>query len=247
MRRWPGCFLFGVVAQVFLIGLYLFNHQSIDAHATFGWMLHLSPILVLLFAFLARAGRSHWLWALALALVVFIVPILAVMRDSNPVVAALHPVGAMLAFGLAAIVAWKSLGAAAHAGRRADASRRRRGDLVRRAPAADNQWLLRPASAEQMLEAGNRSSTGSPRRGTSGFVGSDTASVSEWHRGRPGGRRAMTLLHSAVHDPGAAMRWVAITSLIVLIALLITLVVSGPGAAPSFGLTSDPASTLWSW
>ena len=104
-------FLAGIVGQVFLIGLYLFNHQSIDAHATFGWMLHLSPILILLFAFLARAGRSHWLWALALAVVVFIVPILAIMRSSNPVVAALHPVAAMLAFGLAAIVAWKSLGA----------------------------------------------------------------------------------------------------------------------------------------
>jgi hypothetical protein len=36
---------------------------------------------------------------------VFIVPILVSLRDSAPVIAALHPVGALLAFWLAIVVA----------------------------------------------------------------------------------------------------------------------------------------------
>jgi hypothetical protein len=40
-----------------------------------------------------------------LAAVVFVVPILATMRDGTPVLAALHPVGAILAFWMAIVVA----------------------------------------------------------------------------------------------------------------------------------------------
>ena len=40
-----------------------------------------------------------------MAAVVFVVPILATLRDSAPVFAALHPVGAIFAFWLAIVVA----------------------------------------------------------------------------------------------------------------------------------------------
>lgn len=103
-------FLIGLATQVFLIGLYLFNRAdsgALAAHQGLGWVLHLAPLLVLLFAYLARAGRGHWLWALALAVVVLIVPILATM-SSTPLVAALHPVGAMISFALGAVVAWNA-------------------------------------------------------------------------------------------------------------------------------------------
>lgn len=103
-------FLVGLVAQVFFIGLGLFaGSQNLALHRDFGWMLHLAPILVLIAAALARAGRLHWLWALALALVVFIVPILPSLRGDAPVAAALHPVGAIAAFWLATVVARNSL------------------------------------------------------------------------------------------------------------------------------------------
>lgn len=102
-------FLAGLVFQVFLIGLGLFGDPANRAtHATFGWILHLSPLLVLPFAVLSRAGREHWLWALALAVVVFLVPIFATMRSSSAVLAALHPVSALLAFAIAAVVAYNS-------------------------------------------------------------------------------------------------------------------------------------------
>ena len=101
-------FLVGVVVQVFLIGLALFGSASTENHVTLGWILHVVPIVILLAAALSRSGGRHWQWALALAVVVFIVPILATMRDT-PVIAALHPVGALASFALAIVVAWNSL------------------------------------------------------------------------------------------------------------------------------------------
>src|SRR5688572_26934693 len=69
-------FVAGLVFQVFLIGLGLFGDPAYRAaHAGFGWLLHLWPLLVVVFAALSRAGSRHWQWALALAVVVFLVPI----------------------------------------------------------------------------------------------------------------------------------------------------------------------------
>ena len=40
----------------------------------------------------------------------------------------------------------------------------------------------------------------------------------------------------------------ALVALAVLVlAVLATLVFTGPGSSPNFGLTTDPASGLWSW
>ena len=101
----------GLVVQVFLIGLGLLGRSpsGIDLHRNFGWVVHLLPLPVLLFAALSRAGSRHWQWALALAVVVFLVPIFALMRDSVPVLAALHPVAAVIAFPISLVVAMNSL------------------------------------------------------------------------------------------------------------------------------------------
>lgn len=105
-------FLVGVVVQVFFIGLGLFaDGDGIELHRNLGWILHLAPLLVLAAAAVSRAGQRHWLTALALAVVVFIVPILATMRDDSPLIAALHPVAAVLAFWLAIVVAQNSIAA----------------------------------------------------------------------------------------------------------------------------------------
>ncbi len=99
-------FLFGVVVQVFFIGLALFAaSENIELHVNLGWILHLVPILILIAAAAARAGRRRILEVAALAAVVFVVPILATLRESMPVAAALHPVGALLAFWLSIVVA----------------------------------------------------------------------------------------------------------------------------------------------
>jgi nicotinamide riboside transporter PnuC len=99
-------FVAGVVLQVFFIGLGLFaGSENLELHVSFGWILHLFPVLILLAAALARAGRTRILQAAALAVTVFIVPILATLRADTPVAAAFHPVGALLAFWLAIVVA----------------------------------------------------------------------------------------------------------------------------------------------
>ena len=117
MVRWSRVLYFGLswayvlalAFQVFLIGLGLpqlgNSSGSIEFHRDFGWIVHLLVFLVLLFAALSRAGRTHWGWALALTVVVFMVPLFVGMRGSNPSLAALHPVSAALAFALAVIVA----------------------------------------------------------------------------------------------------------------------------------------------
>ncbi len=99
-------FVAGVVVQVFFIGLGLFGAQDdFELHVSLGWILHLFPLLILAAAAVARAGRTRILQATALAVTVFIVPILVSLRADSPVAAALHPVGALLAFWLAIVVA----------------------------------------------------------------------------------------------------------------------------------------------
>lgn len=100
-------FVAGVVLQVFFIGLGLFVGSGYrELHADFGWtILHLSPLIILVAAPVARAGRTRILQAAALAVTLWIVPILAAVRADAPVAAALHPVAALLAFWLAIVVA----------------------------------------------------------------------------------------------------------------------------------------------
>jgi hypothetical protein len=99
-------FVVGILLQVFFIGLGLFvKPQNFDLHVNFGWLLHLGPLPILAAAALAGAGRTRILQAAGLAVTFFIVPILAAIRADSPWAAAFHPVGALLGFWLATVVA----------------------------------------------------------------------------------------------------------------------------------------------
>lgn len=99
-------FVVAVLLQVFFIGLGLFvESKNLELHRNFGWILHLAPLPVLVAAALARAGRTRILQATGLVVVIFLVPILAAVRSDLPYAAALHPVGALLAFWLATVLA----------------------------------------------------------------------------------------------------------------------------------------------
>jgi hypothetical protein len=99
-------FVAGIVLQVFFIGLALFDGpENFKLHTDFGWLLHLGPLPILVAAALAGAGRMRILQGVALAVVFFFVPILAAIRADAPWAAAFHPVGALLGFGLAVVVA----------------------------------------------------------------------------------------------------------------------------------------------
>jgi hypothetical protein len=99
-------FVAGILLQVYFIGLGVFSSSDYnEVHATFGWILHLVPPFILLGAALARAGRTQIIRSVILAILIFFVPILAAIRADAPLAAAFHPVGAVLAFVLATLVA----------------------------------------------------------------------------------------------------------------------------------------------
>jgi len=99
-------FVVGILLQVYFAGLGLFvGSKGFDLHASFGWLLHLGPLPILVAAGLARAGRRLILQSAALAVTFFFVPILAAIRADAPYTAAFHPVAAVLGFLLATVVA----------------------------------------------------------------------------------------------------------------------------------------------
>src|SRR3954452_14574730 len=91
----------GIVVQVFLAGLGIFGAESFEAHETFGGILHGLTILVFLLAIAGpRTGRTIGM-GFGLAALVTIQISLVGARDDAPGLAALHPVLALFALGLA--------------------------------------------------------------------------------------------------------------------------------------------------
>lgn len=90
-----------VVVQVFLAGLGIFGAASYDAHKSFGGILHAITALLLILAIAGpRTGRDIGMAAALLVLVTIQIALVGT-RDSAPGLAALHPVLALAAMGLA--------------------------------------------------------------------------------------------------------------------------------------------------
>jgi len=104
-------FLAGLVVQVFLAGLGMFSDDPRDVglHIDLGWILHLAPVLVLAAAAIGRAGRDTLLWAAALVVSVGVQPFLPALADTSLILAALHPVNALVMFWIAVRLAIASL------------------------------------------------------------------------------------------------------------------------------------------
>ena len=100
-------FLIGIVLQVFLAGVGFFvpGLDSFSYHRSLGWLLHLTPLLVLVFASVARSGRDTIWLTVALAVLMAIQPFLPELRTNAPFLAALHPVNALAIFWLAQAIA----------------------------------------------------------------------------------------------------------------------------------------------
>jgi hypothetical protein len=90
-------FLAGLMFQIFLAGVGLFDKSAgFGAHAGLGWILHLVPVLLLVVGGLGRVGWRLIAWNGLLLLLVGVQPFLPGMRGSAPLLAALHPVNAVL-------------------------------------------------------------------------------------------------------------------------------------------------------
>ncbi|RPH35316.1 MAG: hypothetical protein EHM90_04505 [Chloroflexi bacterium] len=70
--------------------------------------MHLFPVLILIAAAVGRVGRPTLLWVGALVAVTLIQPLLPAIGRDSPVVAALHPVLALVMFAITARLAWAS-------------------------------------------------------------------------------------------------------------------------------------------
>ena len=103
-------FVAAIVVQVFLagVGLFVRGFDTFSYHRALGWLLHLGPLVVVLFAWGAHPGRTTmWLSGL-LILLVGIQPFLPAMRDDLPFVAALHPVNALAIFAVGLVIALRA-------------------------------------------------------------------------------------------------------------------------------------------
>jgi hypothetical protein len=88
--------LAGIIAQPFLIGLWLFGAVGTsDLHATVGYSLFtFGTPLLLITGLLARLPRNDLLLTLLLMVELVVQELLVGARDSAPAVAALHPLNA---------------------------------------------------------------------------------------------------------------------------------------------------------
>jgi hypothetical protein len=103
-------FLAAITVQVLLAGLAIFGDpRDISIHRQFGYLLHLSPILILIAAAVGRVGRTTLPWVGALVAVTLAQPLLPMLRGTSELLAAFHPVLALVMFAVAARLAWTSL------------------------------------------------------------------------------------------------------------------------------------------
>lgn len=100
-------FLLGILTQVYFIGLSLLGGRpSFDKHIDLGHMLGGPVLLMVIFVYLGRmpSPMKPLTW-LNLAVYILLADIIIFMRGSAPLVAAAHPVFAVVMFGISASLA----------------------------------------------------------------------------------------------------------------------------------------------
>jgi hypothetical protein len=103
-------FLAAIVVQVFFAGLMLFGQEGgMELHLATGYILGFVGFVFLLLPALARAGRTTIILGIILAVITYFQPFLTFARDSAPLIAALHPVNALLIFTLALVLTRRTL------------------------------------------------------------------------------------------------------------------------------------------
>jgi hypothetical protein len=99
-------YLAAVVVQIFLAGLGLpqLGGEGMGIHAEFGYVaVHMTPILLILFAAISRAGKALIWLTVATAVVAFLQPIWVSFRGE--VLASVHVLGALVLLALSFQVA----------------------------------------------------------------------------------------------------------------------------------------------
>jgi cytochrome bd-type quinol oxidase subunit 1 len=105
-------FVIGVVVQFFFIGVALTQlggSGDTRLHIDFGYWLSIVPLVPLLLAWPAKAGGRTALLCAALLVDAQVQTFLPLASDSVPFIAALHPVNALVLFGLGVMVARRAV------------------------------------------------------------------------------------------------------------------------------------------
>ena len=103
-------FVAGILTQVFLVGLSLLGGQSgWQTHIGLGHSLSILMLLMVVFAYTGRMPRpmKPFTW-LNLAIYGLLADVVIFLRGSAPIIAALHPVLAVLLFGIAGFLAMRA-------------------------------------------------------------------------------------------------------------------------------------------
>jgi hypothetical protein len=103
-------FVAGILFQVFLVGLGLFAGQlTWSTHVGFGQWLGIAPFLLVILSFVGRLPRSEkWLAGSLFGVFLFQAEVFAAIRHLAPLLAALHPVLALVLFATGVLVAQRA-------------------------------------------------------------------------------------------------------------------------------------------
>lgn len=113
-RRWvyffvAWAFLISLLIQVFLAGLVIFEGGIWETHRDFGYGgVHIIGLVLIVFAAISKLPRRDLVVAIVAPVFSFIMPVFATLgRQGFPFVGALHPLSAVILFGLAILlVVW---------------------------------------------------------------------------------------------------------------------------------------------
>ena len=98
-------YLGAIALQFYAAGLAVFGVSSFMTHALFGYSMILGAIILLVLTFAARLSGRIKILATLVVLLTMLQPVLALIRSPIPLLAALHPVNALLIFAIATRIA----------------------------------------------------------------------------------------------------------------------------------------------
>lgn len=101
-------FLLTILVQVFWAGMAIFEDAATywPLHGDFGYVaVHGAGAVMLVFALISKLPRALVLLAIVTFVLVFFMPGLAVLGSDYGILAALHPVAAIVTFGLGVVLA----------------------------------------------------------------------------------------------------------------------------------------------
>jgi hypothetical protein len=98
-----------LIVQVWLAGLSIFDPSTgFETHRDLGYTIGLVPIVLLVLGLLGGMGRRAAILAITIFVLVILQSVFVVMRESNPAIAALHPVNGFLILLVAILLARES-------------------------------------------------------------------------------------------------------------------------------------------